>query len=232
MSATPLTAYLPFLSRVPLFKGVDDQFMTDVLSKMHLRELGRGERLFSKGDASDWIYCVVTGRIKLFFLSEHGSEKALEIVAPGQTFGEAAAFLDKPYPVYAEALGAATVIGVSREQLLLLLEQNTTVARSVIANLSTRLHVLVGNMENFCIRNARERVIGYLVCQLRDQPSRNDEVKVHLPATKSTTASLLNLTPETFSRVLHQLEHDEVIAVDGKDIHVLDVEQLFRRAPC
>ena len=225
--------YLAFLSRLPLFQGQSRQLMTDILSKARLRELRRGELLFAKGDPSDWIYCVVTGRLKLFFSSEQGQEKVLEVIGPGETFGEVAVFQRKPYPVFAGALGAATVIAIPREQLYQAMDRDPEAAFRVIANLSKRLYNLIGEMENFCVHNARERVVGYLVCQVKEQERWDGgEVSIRLPATKSTTASLLNLTPETFSRVLHQLEHDEVIAVDGKTIRVLDVEQLFDRAPC
>lgn len=225
--------YLAFLSRLPLFQGQGRDLMTEILSRARLRELRRGELLFSKGDPSNWIYCLVTGRVKLFFSSEQGHEKVLEIITPGETFGEAAVFLKKPYPVFAAALGAATVIAIPGEELFRAMEHDPQVAHRVIANLSRRLHSLIGDMENFCIHNARERVVGYLVCQVKEQGGDgNGEVTIRLPATKSTTASLLNLTPETFSRVLHQLESDEVISVDGKNIQVLDAEQLFSRAPC
>ncbi len=232
MVPSHLQPYLAFLSRLPIFQGQGDAVMENLLRKTRLRELRRGERLFSKGDASDWMYCVATGRIRLFFSSEQGHEKVLEIIGPGRTFGEAVVFLGAPYPVFAEAIEASNVLAIPRDRLLDMIEHDPRVAYRMIANLSRRLHGLISDMENFCIHNARERVVGFLAQQVREQQHLGRGSRIRLPATKSTTASLLNLTPETFSRVLHQLEHDGVIGVQGRDIDILDAERLFSRAPC
>jgi CRP-like cAMP-binding protein len=232
MVPSQLQPYLALMSRLPLFRGQDDLVLESILRKARLLELRRGERLFCKGDPSNAMFCVATGRVRLFFCSEQGHEKVLEIVGPGRTFGEAAVFLGQPYPVFAETMAASTVISVPRDRLLGLIECDPGVAHRMIANLSQRLHALIGDMENFCIHNARERVVGFLAQQVRDQQGLGDGINIRLPATKSTTASLLNLTPETFSRVLHKLEHDEVLALDGRNIRILDAEQLFSRSPC
>lgn len=49
---------------------------------------------------------------------------------------------------------------------------------------------------------------------------------------KSLIASRLNLTPETFSRMLHQLIEAELIQVDGRDITLVDVERLKAFGNC
>jgi CRP-like cAMP-binding protein len=45
---------------------------------------------------------------------------------------------------------------------------------------------------------------------------------------KATLASRLSLTPEYFSRVLHELEAAGLISVDKRDIHILDRRGLSR----
>ena len=43
-----------------------------------------------------------------------------------------------------------------------------------------------------------------------------------LPASKATIASRLSLTPEYFSKVLHELESAGLIRIDKRDIHIVD----------
>jgi CRP-like cAMP-binding protein len=43
---------------------------------------------------------------------------------------------------------------------------------------------------------------------------------------KATIASRLSLTPEYFSRVLHELEAEGLIAIDKRDVRILDVQRL------
>jgi CRP-like cAMP-binding protein len=47
-----------------------------------------------------------------------------------------------------------------------------------------------------------------------------------LPVSKAIVASRLNLTPEHFSRILHELAERELIRVDGRDVHIVDVARL------
>jgi len=72
-----------------------------------------------------------------------------------------------------------------------------------------------------------QRVIGYL---LRDQSvedcASGEVFTVSLPVSKATIASRLSLTPEYFSRVLHELEAARLIEVDKRDIRILDAKRL------
>ena len=67
-----------------------------------------------------------------------------------------------------------------------------------------------------------QRVIGYL---LRDGPVDGEEVTLH--ASKAVVASRLNLTPEHFSRILHDLAEHGLIEVHGRGITVRDAARLL-----
>ncbi|MDP3481815.1 MAG: helix-turn-helix domain-containing protein [Sulfuricella sp.] len=47
-----------------------------------------------------------------------------------------------------------------------------------------------------------------------------------MPASKTVIASRLNISPETFSRVLHDLSAAGLINVKGKDVTILDMDKL------
>jgi len=49
---------------------------------------------------------------------------------------------------------------------------------------------------------------------------------VSLPASKGTIASLLSVTPEHFSRILHELQARGLIEVDRRHIKILDAQGL------
>ncbi|MCC8987274.1 MAG: helix-turn-helix domain-containing protein, partial [Candidatus Contendobacter sp.] len=72
-------------------------------------------------------------------------------------------------------------------------------------------------------------VVGFLL-QLADVAA-SDATECELPASKYVIASRLNLTPETLSRILHNLTEFGLIVVKGKKITVLDAEQLKQFNP-
>ena len=77
------------------------------------------------------------------------------------------------------------------------------------------------------MRSGTERVIGYLMrIDSQDNDGAKEEAILTLPASKVTIASRLNLTPEHFSRILHDLSAAGLIEVNGKSIRVPDTRKL------
>lgn len=61
--------------------------------------------VFRLGEPCNEFHVVVTGQVKLFVLSPTGQEKVVELIGPGQSFGEAIMyFTDRPYILNAQAL--------------------------------------------------------------------------------------------------------------------------------
>ena len=72
-----------------------------------------------------------------------------------------------------------------------------------------------------------QRLIGFLLSEASaDDNDANESLVVSLQVSKASVASRLSLTPEYFSRVLHELEEQGLIAIDKRDIRVLDRKRL------
>lgn len=213
------------LARVPLFQGLAPDEVARIAAGAREVDLARGEILFQRGDASDGFYIVAYGQIKLAFTSPGGAEKVVEIIAQGQSFGEAVMFMDKPYPVMAQALVDAQLVHVGKAALFAEIDRDPRLGRKIIAGLSMRLHRLIADVESYSLRSGRERVVGYL---LRDQSDTGEhrDVSVTLPTRKGVIASRLNLTQEHFSRILHELAEEGLIVVDGRTIRIPDLARL------
>lgn len=204
------------LSNQALFRNISP-FELDLLQKEVVKvELDKGLMLFRKGEVAEGTYIVVYGLVKLSIPSSQGNDKVLELIRPGQCFGEAMMFLDESYPFYAEALENTLLLRIPKNALLRLIEQSPLIARQMMAGLSYRLLGFIRNVERYSLQNATQRVIDYLL-QTSLMQSTND---VRLELKKNLVASLLNLSPETLSRVLHQLTDEQLIKVSGSTIHI------------
>lgn len=204
------------LSNQALFRHISP-FELDVLQKEVVKvELDKGLTLFQKGDSADGTYILVYGLIKLGIPSSHGNDKVLELIRPSQSFGEAMMFLDEPYPFYAEAVESSLLLRLPKNALLRLIEQSPLIARQMMVGLSYRLHGFIRDVERHSLQNATQRVIDYLL----QVSERQGALKIQLELKKNLVASLLNLSPETFSRVLHQLVEEDLILVNGSHIQI------------
>lgn len=230
-----------FLNNLPLFRELESEEIDRLAAGCREVRISRGDMLFQKGDPCRGFYIVVYGQVKLMFITPQGGEKVIEIIGPGQSFGEAVMFLEKPYPVTSQALTDTMLLHVAKEAVFEEIERDAQFARRVIAGLSRRLHQIVSDVESYSLRSATQRVIGYLLSPEKQhnggggdsgqvessqfEPGQIDTV-VTLPASKTVIASRLNITPEHFSRILHELTVSGLIHVDGRDVRILDADKL------
>ena len=216
-----------YLSVLPLFTDLNRPELERLAQGCQLRRLSRGDTIFRVGEPCEEFHVTVTGQVKLFAISPAGQEKVIELVGPGNSFAEALMFTGKPYIVNAQALTDTLLLTVKKEAVVGEIERDPRFAMRMLAGISRRLHGLVHDVEAYALHSGVQRVIGYL---LRDQQvedcATGEVVTVSLPVSKATIASRLSLTPEYFSRVLHELEAAGMVRIDKRDVHILDPKRL------
>ena len=216
-----------YLSVLPLFTDLSRPELERLALGCQLRRLSRGDTVFRVGEPCEEFHVTVTGQVKLFAISPAGQEKVIELVGPGNSFAEALMFTGKPYIINAQALTDTLLLTVTKHAVVGEIERDPRFAMRMLAGISRRLHGLVHDVEAYALHSGMQRVIGYL---LRDQIAEDcvsgEVITVSLPVSKATIASRLSLTPEYFSRVLHELEAAGLVRIDKRDVHILDVKRL------
>lgn len=242
-----------YLSVLPLFQEMTAIELRRLADGCRVRRLARGDNVFRVGEPCDEFHVTVMGQVKLFGISPAGQEKVIELVGPGQSFAEALMFTGKPYIINAQALTDTLLLTVGKPAVVLEIERDPRFALRMMAGMARRLHGLVHDVQAYALHSGLQRVIGYL---LRDMPGELEAVggglagevtspgalddgeaplsrrvlalRVSLPVSKATIASRLSLTPEYFSRVLHELEDAGLIEIDKRDILIPDPGRLAR----
>lgn len=225
VSRTPIKIQA-FLASLPLFKEVAPQEIDRLASGTTELHVPRGELIVNRGDPCVGFHLVIYGQVKLAFLSPQGSEKVIEIIGPGGSFGEALMFMDKAYVVMAQALADTMLLHVSKHVVVAEIERDPRFARKMLAGLSRRLHSLIADVESYSLQSGTQRVVGYL---LRDDLEHTGDAQryvVTLPTSKAVVASRLNVTPEHLSRILHELVIANLIEVNGREVTIVDVTGL------
>lgn len=212
-----------FLARLPLFNEIASPELDKIAAAVTEHEVPRGEIIFRRGDPCNGFHIVIYGQVKLAFTSADGNEKVVEIIGPGFSFGEALMFMEKPYIVTAQALADTLLLHVPKSAVFEELERDTKFARKMLAGLSRRLHSLISDVEAYSLSSGTQRVIGYL---LKSDDAPADGAQITLQTSKTVLASRLSLTPEHFSRILHDLAGKQMIGIDGRTITILDIEKL------
>ena len=214
-----------FLKNLPLFRGLSADEVGRIAAATSQMRAAAGTILFRKGDVCSGFHVIVYGQVKLAFGASDGSEKVVEILGPGQSFGEAVMFLERPYVVFAETLADSLLLHVGKAAIVQELAHSQDFARRMLGGLAQRLHHIVGDLEGYSLKSGTQRVIGYLLREV-DNAQGGRSAEVTLPATKSVIASRLSITREHFSRILHELSDLGLIKVSGRTIRFLDLQRL------
>jgi CRP-like cAMP-binding protein len=217
--------FAALLSDIALFDGLSGEQLRFLAADCFPRRLSRGGVIFEKGALLDGFYALREGRVKLAILSPEGAERVVQIALPGDTFGESIGLIERPSPVYAQALCDCEVLFFRAERARAAASRWPSLGCRFLEQCCVRVHQLYRDLEACCLRSALQRVAGFLLDSL-ESGSRRSAPRVVLPAGKAVVASRLNLTPETFSRELRHLSDAGVIRVDRRIVEVRDPGRL------
>ena len=211
------------LSEFYMFSELQLAQIEQLANGTRLLDISRGSTLFNRGDRAHGFYLLLEGQVKLGVISPQGDEKVIGLIQPGQSFGEAVLFLERSFPIYAQAIVDSQVLLITRDAIFDILDNDVTVVRRMLAGISARNRQLVNDIESISLQNSTQRLIGYLLQMSADSPNPG---RLLLPASKLTIASMLNITPETLSRVMLRLNSAGLIEVNGKEIVITNVDGL------
>ncbi|MDR2339998.1 MAG: Crp/Fnr family transcriptional regulator [Deltaproteobacteria bacterium] len=208
------------LSRAPFpdsLKGPLGPVLAPIATPLRVKA---GNPIFGQDDTADSVYLVARGKVRVYIPDPSGKERTLRIMGPGETFGEAAVFMDGGYPASSSALADSWVLRFPKGSLLGAIRDNPALAFAVIGVMAGRLRELT-TLLGATLKEVGPRLAGYLLSL------PENEGKVRLPTTKVELARHLGTSPESLSRALGRLKADGLVREHKSYlIRILDREGL------
>ena len=214
---------LEYLAQVPLFEGLSQKQLQDLLHISQKKQYAPGNDVFYEGDFADGLYIIISGRIKVFKLSLEGKEQVLHIFGPGEPIGEAAVFAGETFPANAQAIEKSELLFFSRQSLLDLFNSDPSLPMKMLAILSKRLRSFTSIIEDLSLKEIPQRLASYFLQQYELQ--KNSQV-ITLEVSKGLLAKILGTSQETLSRTLNKMTEQGLIEVNKRQISLLDEEAL------
>lgn len=209
------------ISNVALFRGVAQRQLSDLAARSKALQFRRGAIVCAQGQFLTSLYAVAYGQVKLALRAADGDERVLRIAGASETFGLAVAMLGQQSSYQAATLDDALLVLVPIASLVTLIENDPRFARAVIATLAERNVALLAELEAGALRRGVQRLASYLD-SLAAPTGGNGGCVVRLPTTKTIVASRLGVKKETLSRMLRELAQKGLIAVEQREIAILD----------
>jgi CRP-like cAMP-binding protein len=202
---------LSFLDQAQFFKGISRKSREALARVCIVREHTKSSVLFRESEPGDAIFLLVSGRIGLHKLSRDGHEVVIKVIQPGEVFAEVVLFEEKDYPVTAICLTDAIVLLLFRRDLLALLAQEDF-RNDFIAMLLRKQRYLADKIQQITTQDVEARLRTFL----REQYGQQEQIRVEI--NKKQLAGAIGTTPETLSRLLHQLSVRECLFWRGRTI--------------
>lgn len=210
------------LRTLPLFAALDREGIAALLDGSTVCTHRRDEVLFRQGDPAERFYVVLAGRVALHLRDKSGRESIIEVVKPGDSFGEEAVFDRGRFAFGARAIEQIRTVRVPAEAFLKTLADDFRFATMVMASMSAHLHCLVKQVGELKLKTTEQRIASYLLSLATESAG---PAVIELPYDKRILASELSMTPESFSRALGRLR-DVGVTSSGGTCRVDDVCRL------
>jgi CRP-like cAMP-binding protein len=205
-----------------LLRGVSPAHRRRLVDMARRVTFPAGTLVFRQDDPCPGIYCVGSGVVRVYRIGAGGKEHTLHMAGAGQTFAEVAVIGGFPCPAYAEVTQAAQCALLPASAILAMLRDDHAFCLELLVGMSHWVRHLTGLIEDIALRDASGRVARHIL-----QAGPDTRGRVGLAGLKKHIASQLNLTSETFSRVLRKLADAGVIElVDEKRLRIADRDAL------
>jgi CRP/FNR family cyclic AMP-dependent transcriptional regulator len=217
------------LQDVPLFAGLSDAERSALAERLARRTFAKGMIIFHKGSLGQNLYIIESGRVRIFLLSEAGQEISLNIYGPGQVFGELTLLDGLPRSAGAVAMETTVTLTLHHDDFVRYVDAYPSLAKSILAELSTRLRYITAYAESLAFLDVYGRVAAKLLELAERYGLPGPEgVEIDLRLTQGDLASWVAATREFVNKVLGAFRDQGLIKLDGQRIILLNQRALKR----
>ena len=217
------------LQKSEVFLSLKSEELNDISNYFEKVTFGNNDTIFNEGDPSDKFYLVAEGSVKVLKHTLMGKDIILEMMSPGDIFGGVAVLDKKPFPASAQAMESTTVIRISRQNLLKIMEDYPTLKLDIVKYFSNKLRDAHEMLKNIATERV-ERRIASLLLKLAEKVGADDGNyrKIDIPLTRQEISEMVGTTVETCIRTMSRFQKKGVIkSSDGKILIKVDSLQKY-----
>lgn len=211
------------LRRTTIFRRLSGEDRQRLAGVATTRTFDKDAPLFSEGDPSDYLYTVVSGRVKVFKTTARGTDIILELFGPGDPVGAVAVYESRAYPASAVALEPTSCLMIPRRSFFSLLEAHPTMVRGLLTGLTHRLVELTNRLAELSGGRVEARVARFFLKLANDigQP-RSEGIFIPLALSRQEIADMIGTTIETSIRIMSRWGKENLIRTEKDGFVVLD----------
>jgi CRP/FNR family cyclic AMP-dependent transcriptional regulator len=219
------------LSRHPLFRDASAALLDELVKFATVRHFHIDEEVFAKGDTGDALYGVLRGRVCIYTVSSEGEEAILNILEPGEIFGEIALLDGAPRTASARAMKAVALLQIHRDHFLPFLRKHPELVISMMPVLCGRIRMNIEHIEDAIFLHLAARLAKRLLSlSLVYGNARARGIKIDCQLSQQDLAHMVGATRERVNRELGLWRERGLIDVEDGMIVICQPSELERLA--
>jgi len=200
--------------KVSLFAGLDSEQLIALQAHALLKSYPRNTIIISQGDATDSLYIIESGRVKIYINDDDGREFILGTLEQGDYFGELALFDRGVRSASVMTLDACRFWVISSIDFLNWVDGRSEILMNIIKGLVKRIRLLDEDIANLALLDVYGRVARFLI----QRAELIDQRLVVERFTHQEIANMIGASREMVTRIIKDLRQGGYIELEGRRI--------------
>lgn len=222
---------LEILGSLPFFATLSPADVAAANERFREQGFAAGDTITYSGDPAAYLYVVASGQVKLLHHTLAGKDVLLDVLTPGEFFGNLSAQEDATYAETAVAQTDVCVLAIPTGAFRAILGQHPAAALAVLDLTAERLQSAQERVRQLSTYPVEQRIAATLL-QLAEKLGDEREIGwlIQTPLSRDDLAQMTGTTPESASRVMSQLQKDGLIASGRQWVAITNRDALVARA--
>lgn len=217
-----------YIRNAALFSWLQEDELQKLATHSEMVACKKATTFFFAEEKSDSIYLVKQGRVKLSRTSLEGREIILDILGPGEIFGELAVVGEDLRSHSAVALDDALICIITRETFEGLLRRHPEMALRVLKLVGLRRRELEMRLEDLIFQPVANRLALTLLWQARRHGITAENNSIRLPLTQKDLAQLIGASREAVAGHIKKFKQAGLLKTSYRSIQLIDTKGLMR----
>jgi CRP/FNR family cyclic AMP-dependent transcriptional regulator len=199
-----------------LFAAMTPVELDSILAMAVEHRYRRGQTIFQKDDAGSALMAVLAGRVRISSVSADGKEMTLNVINPGEVFGEIALLDGKPRSADATAIEETTLLVLERRDFLPFVLNNQDLTTRLLAILCDRLRRTSVALEDIALFDLPVR-LGRVLLKLGEDYGRQTDqgLRIDMKLSQKDLSNLVAATRESINKQLRAWREAGMVTIDA-----------------
>ncbi len=200
---------------ISLFSGLSNEYLKELQNHLQVRHYTKESIVFYEGEESEYLHILMDGRVRLYKTTPKGTQIHMHNFVAPDIIALYAAFENVPFPATCEFLTEGSV-GLLPMKKIYTCMHNVDFSLSIITALTKRMKLLADVVHKETVYSTEAKIADLIYTN----PTVFERLK------NNEIASILNMTPETLSRILSKFKKEKIIEINEHVVMVLDKNRL------